>query len=446
VSFPSGLEEIDSSAFSQCTSLSEITLPATVKTINREAFSACTNLEIIVISCNVATMGSNIFAGCTNLTIYGYQNSEAQKYATANDIPFVSLGKFVTVKFDAGDSGYVGWDESQRNVVVGEKYGTLPVVKPYYSSREFNGWYTKKTGGTKVTESTICDGTITTLYAQYTYYVTVNFDAGEGGKLSSSEAQKTLAVGKTYGMLPSVKSNSSCKFNGWYTKRNGGTKVTESTICDGTITTLYAQYTTYTTATKLTQATPEKDGEIVTYYTHNNQTVSRKTIKKISGVTLKYSSTTYTGASLKPAVTVKDSDGNVISSSYYTVAYSNNKNVGTATVTVKFSGNYSGTLKKTFTIVPKPTKISKLTGGKQKMTVNWKKQATQTTGYQIQYSTNKNFSKAKTVTASSAKTVSKNITKLSAKKTYYVRIRTYKKIGKTYYYSKWSAASKVKTK
>jgi hypothetical protein len=76
-------------------------LPATVKTINSEAFSACTNLKKIVIPYNVTKMDNNIFAGCTSLTIYGYQNSEAQKYATANDIPFVSMGKFVTVKFDA---------------------------------------------------------------------------------------------------------------------------------------------------------------------------------------------------------------------------------------------------------------------------------------------------------------------------------------------------------
>jgi hypothetical protein len=165
-----------------------------------------------------------------------------------------------------------------------------------------------------------------------------------------------------------------------------------------------------------------------------------------TSVTLKYSSTAYTGASLKPTVTVKDSVGKVISSSYYTVSYSNNKNVGTATVTIKFSGNYFGTLKKTFTIVPKPTKISKLNGSKQKITVKWKKQDTATTGYQIQYSTNKNFSGAKSVTVGNAKTVSQTITKLSAKKTYFVRIRTYKKVKKTNYYSKWSAASKVKTK
>jgi hypothetical protein len=369
VSLPSGLTYIGSSAFSQCTALSEITLPDAVKTIDSEAFRACTNLKKIVISCNVVTMESNIFAGCTKLTIYGYQNSEAQTYANANDIPFVSQWKYVTVKFEAGNIGYLSSGEEQKNVGVGEKYGTLPSVKAY----------------------------------------------------------------------------SSCKFEGWYTEKTGGTKVTESTICKETITTLYAQYT-YTTATKLTKATTKEDGKIVTYYVYNNQTISTKAIKKISGMTLKYSSTVYTGASLKPAVTVKDSAGKVISSSYYTVTYSKNKNVGTATVTVKFSGNYSGTLKKTFTIVPKPTTISKLTGDKQKLTVKWKKQATQTTGYQIQYSTNKKFSGAKTVTAGSAKTVSKTITRLSAKKTYYVRIRTYKKNGKTYYYSKWSAASKVKTK
>jgi uncharacterized repeat protein (TIGR02543 family) len=261
------------------------------------------------------------------------------------------------------------------------------------------------------------------------------------GYLNSDETQRNVVVGEKYGTLPVVTPFSSYKFTGWYTSKTGGTKITEASTCTKDIT-LYAQYT----YTKLTRATTKADGKLVAYDAYNNKAISTKVIKKISGMTLKYSSTTYTGSLLKPAVTVKDSAGKVIGSSYYTVTYSNNKNVGTATVTVRFRGNYSGTLTKTFTIVPKPTTISRITGDKQKFTVRWNKQATMTNGYQIQYSTNKNFSGAKTVTVSSTGTLYKTITGLSAKKTYYVRIRSYRKVGKTNYYSKWSAASSVKTK
>ncbi len=83
----------------------------------------------------------------------------------------------------------------------------------------------------------------------------------------------------------------------------------------------------------------------------------------------------------------------------------------------------------------KGTSISKVTAGKKKAVVRWKKQTKSTTGYQIQYSTDKKFRKGnKTVIIKKNKTTSKTITKLKSKKKYYVRIRTYKKAkyGKKY--------------
>jgi hypothetical protein len=167
-----------------------------------------------------------------------------------------------------------------------------------------------------------------------------------------------------------------------------------------------------------------------------------------TSVTLSKASFTYDGEAKKPKVTVKYFDGKDISSKYYKVTYKDNTKVGTATVTVKFKGDYSGTLKTTFKIKPAATTISKVTSAKTKtITVKWKKQTTQTTGYEIQYATDKKFTKNKTtVTVSSAKTTSKTITGLSAKKNYYVRIRTYKTISGTKYCSAWSDATSVTTK
>lgn len=99
---------------------------------------------------------------------------------------------------------------------------------------------------------------------------------------------------------------------------------------------------------------------------------------------------------------------------------------------------------------PKSTSLLKLTAAKKGFTAKWKKQSG-TTGYQIQYSTSKKFSKGtKTTTIKKSSTVSKKISKLKAKKKYYVRVRTYKtaKInGKTKtLYSGWSKVKTVKTK
>ena len=169
-----------------------------------------------------------------------------------------------------------------------------------------------------------------------------------------------------------------------------------------------------------------------------------------SNVSLSATSYTYNGKVKKPSVTVKDDTGKKVSSAYYTVSYEKGcKNVGTYAVTVKFQGNYSGTVRKTFTIKPKSTSISKLTAGRKKFTVKWKKQATQTTGYQIQYSTSLKFKNAKAITVSKNKTTGKTVSKLEAKK-YHVRIRTYKTVkagGKsTKIYSSWSKAKIVKVK
>lgn len=165
-------------------------------------------------------------------------------------------------------------------------------------------------------------------------------------------------------------------------------------------------------------------------------------------VKLSKTSYVYNGKAKKPSVTVYDNNENKIPSACYKVSYSYNKKVGKATVTVKLKNGYFGTLKKNFTIKPKGIKLSSITGKSRSISVKWKKQKTQTTGYQLQYSTSNKFSKKATVT----KTVKKNVTtklttkKLRAKKTYYVHIRTYKTVNKKKYYSTWSKVKKVKTK
>ena len=197
--------------------------------------------------------------------------------------------------------------------------------------------------------------------------------------------------------------------------------------------------------TTITKATPSKNGKIV-YTCPICEKSSQTTIyyPKTVSVSSKYA---YTGKAITPKVTVKDGNSKTIAADNYTVKYSNNKNIGTATITITFSGNYSGTIKQTFKIVPSATKITKTTAKKNSITVKWSKITTKTTGYQIQYSTDKNFKKnVKKITLTSNKTTSRKLSKLKANKKYYIRIRTYKTVSKTKYYSKWSAVSTVKTK
>ena len=177
---------------------------------------------------------------------------------------------------------------------------------------------------------------------------------------------------------------------------------------------------------------------------------SGKETKKVSMNKVKVTgikSKTYTGKSITQSITVKKGNTVLKKGTNYTVSYKNNKKVGKATITLTGKGKYIGTIKKTFKINPKGTSISKLTSGKKKLTVKWKKQKTQTTGYQIQYAANSKFSKnKKTITVTKNSTTSKTIKKLKANKKYYVRIRTYKKVGSMKYYSTWSKSKTVTTK
>ena len=101
-------------------------------------------------------------------------------------------------------------------------------------------------------------------------------------------------------------------------------------------------------------------------------------------------------------------------------------------------------ISKTFIIAPKGTKIKSISKGKKKITVKWKKQTKQTNGYQIQYSTSKKFKGAKMKTIKKNKTSKTVLKGLKTKKKYYVRIRTFKTVGKKKYYSSWSSKKKVK--
>ena len=176
-------------------------------------------------------------------------------------------------------------------------------------------------------------------------------------------------------------------------------------------------------------------------------TVAEKTAVYSGKLTVKVSKTVYNynGKVQKPKVTVTYR-GKTLSSKYYTVSYKNNKNIGTATVTVTGKGTYkkcSG--KATFKIVLRTGAISSLKAGKKYITLNWKT-ITGSTGYQVQYSTSKNFAKAKTVRISGAKKYSTTIKKLTSKKTYYVRVRAYRTANRKTVYGAWSGSKKIAVK
>ena len=181
-----------------------------------------------------------------------------------------------------------------------------------------------------------------------------------------------------------------------------------------------------------------------------NGQVSDKTINvKELNITLNKTSYKYTGKAKKPIVNVKFDQVDLIKDRDYKLTYKNNTKIGTATVTIKGLGNFSGTKKKTFKIVPEKVTVNKLTSPKTKqLKITYKKAAGGVTGYEVTYSTSKKFTKktTKTVTVKGASKLSKTVKKLKKGKTYYVKVRAYKNVSGKKYAGAYSAVKKVKVK
>lgn len=155
---------------------------------------------------------------------------------------------------------------------------------------------------------------------------------------------------------------------------------------------------------------------------------SAATSIKNAVITIEKSTYTYTGSAIKPAVTVKVGSKK-LSTKSYTVSYSNNKNVGKATITVTGKGSYKDKATKTFYIQPKKVASLKATPYSTKIKLTWSK-TTGAKGYQVyQY---KNGSWAKLANASGT---SYTVTNLESATTYKFRVRAYTKTGSKYLYS-----------
>ena len=161
----------------------------------------------------------------------------------------------------------------------------------------------------------------------------------------------------------------------------------------------------------------------------------------VSGISTK----AFTGKNITQSITVKYNGKTLKNGTDYTVSYSNNKKIGTATVKIAGKGSYTGTVIKTFKINPAKQEIQKLTAKSKAFFVDWAQKGS-ATGYEIQYATNSKFTSAKKVTITNNKTDTKTITKLSGKKKYYVRVRSYTTVKGTKYYGAWSASKSVTTK
>ena len=163
-------------------------------------------------------------------------------------------------------------------------------------------------------------------------------------------------------------------------------------------------------------------------------------IKKISNLKIEaISDRTYSGKAIKPAVTVKDGNYTLVKGTDYKLSYKDNTEIGKASVTIKGIGKYSGTVTKTFKIIPRTPGLSgKKSSGK--ITLKWA-DISEAEKYMIYYSLDgETFKKYKTLEAGTT-SYTLNYTK---KNSVYFKIRSYKAVDGKSYYSNYSKVIEVK--
>lgn len=147
----------------------------------------------------------------------------------------------------------------------------------------------------------------------------------------------------------------------------------------------------------------------------------------------------YTGKSIKPDMVIKDGSYTLVKDTDYTLSYKNNKSIGTAYVTATLKGGYTGTIKKSFSIVPSTSSLKAMRSGEM-IKLSWTK-SPKCDKYQIQYSTDGGKSFKTLTKAASSKT---SLSVKLAKGSYVFRIRSYMTVGGKKHYSKWSEKVTVK--
>ena len=410
---------IGGSAFSGCDSLTSVTLPNSITRIGSGAFAECGSLTSIKIPDSVTTIGENAFFESVNLTSVTLPKSitriEENTFGDCKSLTSIMIPNSVTA---IGNSAF--YDCSSLTSV------TIPNSVTTIGNNAFN--YCSSLTSVIIPDSVTAIGSSAFDGCSSLTSVTLSNSITRIEENAFSDCKSLTSI-----TIPaSVQEIASGAFS-WCENLKQVVLLNPNTQID---------QTAFTHTLWQDQDQTSAGG--------NNNTITAPTTYVLSSVSPSVSSVVYNGREQKPSVVVTDTAGQVKDASNYTITYSNNVNVGQATITVTGIGNCTGTVTATFTILPKGTKLSKVTAKKKKALVKWKKQTAQTTGYQIQYGRNAKFNGAKITTIKKNKTASATLKKLKAKKKYYVRIRTYKNVQingrSTQLYSNWSKAKTVKVK
>ena len=449
VVIPNSVTSIGDYAFSDCTSLTSITIPNSVTYIGKWAFEDCTSLTSITIPNSVTSIGDWAFEDCTSLTSITIPNSVTSiGYEAFYDTPWLT------------DVYYTGSETEWNNIDIGENntYLTNATIHYNYGSIHTHS-YTSK-----ITKAATCTTAGTVKYTCSCGDFYTETIPATGHKSSGWIVDKAASIGVKGSKhkectickkiletaeIPALSrisiskasvtlSTSTYAYDGKAKKPGVTVKLNGKTLKNGTdYSVTYSNNTKVGTAKVTIKGKGNYSGSVSKTYSIKNN------FKKatVSGISTK----AFTGKNITQSITVKYNGKTLKNGTDYTVSYSNNKKVGKATVKITGKGKYGGVITKAFKINPAKQEIQKLTAKSKAFFVDWAQKGS-ATGYEIQYATNSKFTSAKKVTITNNKTDKTTVSKLSGKKKYYVRVRSYTTVKGTKYYGAWSASKSVTTK
>ena len=440
-------------------------LPENATVIEPGAFSNCTNLVDLNIKENVTEIGDNVFADSKNLqNIYFYGNSPKLgnnifKNVTATVYyPYTDKTWSLDILQDyGGNITWVPWDPKTNSPA--KRSLALCDIKITEQKYTYDG--TEKTP-----EMVIMDGNYTLQKnTDYTVKCSNNTNAGNA-ELEITGAGNYSGTYKAGFLIEQTEP--SLKFDKKTITVKYGTKpflcVLSEKTTDGTI--------TYSSSNPKVAAVDPSTGKVTikgggtaaimayaakgTNYTSGSTFCTIKVTKRSNTIKASNIRRTWYAKARKISINAKASGKAQLKYSSSSKSVKVDKQ-GRITIAAKFTGSARITIRssatagynaatKSITVTVNPagttlTTAKNLSGRKAQIT--WKKNR-YVTGYEIQYSVNKNFRSGSKKTVAGVSKTKYTLTKLQKNKTYYVRIRTYKKSGTKKYYSSWSKVKAVR--
>jgi len=179
----------------------------------------------------------------------------------------------------------------------------------------------------------------------------------------------------------------------------------------------------------------------------NSSATEAATLTKVSTLTISgIKDKAFTSKAIKQSVVIKTGNKKLTAGTDYTLIYKNNIAVGKASIVIKGKGSYTGTVTKTFKIVPSEVDITSVESSQHgSAIISWER-GIEATGYQIYYSDSKAGDYEKLAGIEENTTCTYMATELEESKTYYFKVRAYTKVNKETYTGAFSKVESVKIK